>query len=29
MQPAIHGGSVEEAALHRVIGIEILGRRMK
>lgn len=29
MQPAIHGGSVEEAALHRIIGAEILGRRMK
>ena len=29
MQPAIHGGSVEEGVLHRVIGTEILGRRMK
>lgn len=29
MQPAIYGGSVEEAALHRVIGTGILGRRMK
>ena len=29
IQLAIHGGSLEEAALHRVIATEILARRMK